>query len=51
MSRVVANKSRSADSLINGLVREPVTVQGLCAETVNLSKIRGCVYYLSPITN
>jgi hypothetical protein len=29
--------------------REPVTARGLCAGTVNLSKIRGCVYH-PPIT-
>ena len=30
-------------------VSKPVTVQGVCDGTVNLSKIRGCVYY-PPIT-
>ena len=50
MSRVVANKTPiSGLTLINGLVREPVTVQGLCAGLVNLSKTRGCVRY-PPIT-
>ena len=45
---VSANPAKSqADS---PLLREPVTVQEVCAATKDLSKIRGCVYY-PPITH
>jgi SAM-dependent methyltransferase len=39
----------SGSTLINGLVREPVSAQGVCAGTVNLSKSGGCARY-PPIT-
>jgi hypothetical protein len=39
--------ARATATTVTAILREPVTARGLCAGTVNLSEIRGCVVSLS----